>query len=89
MAKVMHLIQVEIDEAVQKIYAEQEKFILSYFGNDEELAKKEIHRYVFETYEIEYEMDLEASDIIYTVSQQYRLRLKTPEELEAEQMYYI
>ncbi|UVK58702.1 hypothetical protein SEA_GANTCHERGOBLIN_40 [Arthrobacter phage GantcherGoblin] len=70
----------------RKFATTMDEFIINFFGG-EEAAKSQIHLYILEEYPMEFAVaasDLTKNEISYTTHQQFRLRLKTKEELEAE-----
>lgn len=77
----------------QSLDEQLEEYILSFFDGDRELAEQEIHNWVLERRPIEVIHEDVTNSIfdnfVITYKEVVRFRRKTPDELEAEQIYHI
>ena len=73
------MIEAAIQSALRDLVEQQEAYLLKFFGSKEN-AERFGHLYVFE----EYAPEWAEVDGKYRMTQTYRLRLKTAEELAAE-----
>lgn len=71
-------------ELVNQQNADLEKYLLDFFG-DEATARSNAHLYVLERHPSEVAVDDSADSTRLQVTEQYRLRLKTKEEIAEEQ----